>query len=121
MSEYINLLFLVFIGFGFGVAILGLSRLIGPRRKVLINLSPYECGVDVVPAPGSENRNDIRFYLVAILFLIFDLEVVFLYPWAYIFREFSRLGIFVLLEMGVFIGILVIGLIYIWKKDVLIW
>ena len=77
--------------------------------------------VDIVETPESKNRHDIRFYVVAILFLIFDLEVVFLFPWAYIFKDTIALGPFLLIEMGVFIGILLVGLFYIWKKDVLIW
>jgi len=98
-----------------------LSVLIGPRRRVPSDLSPYECGVDVIDIPQSKNRHDIRFYVVAILFLIFDLEIVFLFPWAYIFKEVSVLGPFLLIEMGIFIGVLLIGLFYIWKKDVLLW
>ena len=121
MAQYANILFMLLIGVGFGVAVLLLSRLLGPRKAKQVDLSPYECGVDIVDTPESKNKHDIRFYVVAILFLIFDLEVVFLYPWAYIFKDTIALGPFLLIEMGIFIGILLVGLIYIWKKDVLIW
>lgn len=122
MEQYVNIVYLFAIGLGFGLTVVVLSRWVRPKRAGSSDLSPYECGVDVVEAPTSQNRSDVRFYLVAILFLLFDLEVVFLYPWAYIFKEVSQfVGPFLLIEMGIFVGVLLVGLFYIWKKDVLIW
>jgi NADH-quinone oxidoreductase subunit A len=121
-SEYLNILVLFVIGGGFAVTTVVLSQWIGPKTsRRPQDLSPYECGVDVIEVPASRNRHDIRFYVVAILFLLFDLEVVFLYPWAYIFNSVSSLGPFLMIEMGIFMGVLLVGLVYIWKKDVLVW
>jgi NADH-quinone oxidoreductase subunit A len=77
---------------------------------------PYECGMD--PFGEARARFSIKFYLVAVLFIIFDIEAVFLYPWAVIFRE---LKIFGLMEMAVFIAILLVGFVYVWKKGALEW
>ena len=93
-----------------------MSSLIVPRRSNRVKMSAYECGVD--PVGDARDRFSIKFYLVAVLFILFDIEAVFLYPWAVAFR---RLGLYGLVEMLLFIGILLIGYVYVLKKRALEW
>lgn len=98
-----------------------LSYALGPRKPSDLKATVYECGI---PARGSiQIRFFVRFFLVALLFLLFDLEAVFLYPWALQYRELLADGraLFALGEMGVFVGILVVGFVYVWKKGGLEW
>ena len=99
------------------ISMMVLSALLGPRKKTPMKMEQYECGV---PAPTGVRRGklSVKFFLVAILFLVFDIEVVFLYPWAVVFRQLGMLGFF---EMGLFILVLVVGLAYAWKKGALEW
>jgi NADH-quinone oxidoreductase subunit A len=97
-------------------AILGLSTLLARPRRSRTDLSPYECGVDPIEPAGK--RYTVRFYMVAMLFILFDVEAVFLYPWAILLRELKMFGFW---EMLVYIGIVLVGLFYIWKKGVLEW
>lgn len=98
------------------VAMLTLSRLIHRRVYDREKLMPYECGID--PVGDARDRISVRFYIVAILFLVFDVEVVFLFPWAVIY---DKLALFGLIEMLIFIGILVVGYYYAWRKGALEW
>jgi len=98
------------------VGMIGLSAIVGPRKDNVSKLSPYECGVE--PVGSSRERFPIRFYMIGMLFLLFDLEVVFLYPWAVISK---RLGLFALVEMTVFVVILLIGYFWVWRKGALEW
>jgi NADH-quinone oxidoreductase subunit A len=99
------------------LSMMALSALLGPRKKTAVKMEPYECGV---PAPTVVRRGklSVKFFMVAILFLVFDIEVVFLYPWAVVFKQLGSLGFF---EMGLFILVLVAGLAYAWKKGALEW
>jgi NADH-quinone oxidoreductase subunit A len=97
-------------------AIVFLSWLIGYRKPTRAKLSPYECGM--VPVGDASQRFSVRFYLVAMLFILFDVEAVFLYPWAIILRELKMFGFW---EMLVYVGIVLVGFFYIWKKGVLDW
>jgi len=103
--------------------ILGLSSLVSRRPKSRTDLSPYECGVDLLE-PGGK-RYTIRFYMVAMLFILFDIEAAFLYPWAVIYRDATRtssaLAWFVFGEMLLFILLLAVGYIYVWKKRAFDW
>jgi NADH-quinone oxidoreductase subunit A len=99
-----------------GVLVIALSTLLARRRPTPQKLMPYECGMD--PIGSARRRFSVRFFVVAILFILFDIEAVFLYPWAVIFRE---LGLFGLVEMAVFVGILLLGLFYVWRKGALEW
>ena len=92
------------------------SRLAGTHKPEAEKLSEYECGFPAFD--DSRAQFDVRFYLVAILFIVFDLEIAFVFPWALVFRE---LGVFGLIEMGVFLALLVIGFVYVWKKGALEW
>lgn len=107
---------------GVGAAILVIShvvpRLLGIRRPRPVKLEPYECGVPSPVAEGARGRFSVRFYLVAILFILFDVETVFLIPWA---AEFETLGVGAFIEVLVFIAILVAGFAYIWKRGALEW
>jgi NADH-quinone oxidoreductase subunit A len=98
------------------LALLLVAQNVGPKSINPAKAEPFESGNP--PRGDARVRFSVRFYLVAMLFLIFDLEVVFLYPWAIIFRQ---LGLFGLIEMGIFLGILMIGFIYIWRKGALEW
>src|SRR5687767_10047379 len=95
---------------------LGLSRLLRPRLDKDEKLTTYECGVD--PIGGGWTQSTVRYYIFALLFVIFDVEAVFLFPWATVFEE---IGVFAFVEMMVFIAILGLGLIYAWRKKVLEW
>ena len=103
-----------------GAAMLGLPALLGPNRKIPAKGSPYECGVPLIGE--ARQRFSIRFYLVAILFVLFDIETVFLIPWAVTYKELlGSMGWIVIAEMLVFIGILFTGYIYAWRRGGLDW
>jgi NADH-quinone oxidoreductase subunit A len=95
---------------------IGLGNLFGPKKKSDIKSMPYESGMD--PYGEGTRRMPVRFYLIAVLFILFDIEVVFFLPWAVVFR---KLGLFGLAEMVIFIVILLVGYIYAWKKGALEW
>jgi len=97
-------------------AIVLLSWVIGYRKPTRAKLSPYECGM--TPIGDARERFSVKFYLVAMLFILFDVEAVFLYPWAVILRELKMFGFY---EMLVYVGIVLVGFFYIWKKGVLDW
>lgn len=102
-----------------GVVVLtffGLGRLLGPRNPTAIKLTTFECGNE--PSGSAWGRFSVKFYLTAILFIVFDVEVVFMYPWAVLFR---RLGWFGFAEMAIFIAILTVGLLYVWRRGALEW
>jgi len=105
----------------FAAVFLGISYWLGPKRPDPLKESPYECGIP--PRSTVQIRFFIRFFLVALLFLLFDLEAVFLYPWALLYRSFVDAGqaAFALGEMGVFLAILVVGFVYVWRKGGLQW
>jgi len=95
---------------------IGISHLLGYVRRSRTNLSPYECGIP--PLDVARKRSSIRFYVIAMLFILFDIEAAFLYPWAVLFR---RMGLFGFAEMVVFLGVLVVGYIYAWRRGGLQW
>jgi NADH-quinone oxidoreductase subunit A len=94
----------------------GAARLIAPRRPLPAKLTTYECGIDPVGEGWSQSQ--VRYYVYGFLFVIFDVESVFIFPWA---RVFESLGYVAVVEMGIFIGILAVGLLYAWRKGVLTW
>ena len=116
LQEYLPILIFLGIGTGIGLLLLSLGFLIGRGDKDDAKLSPYECGFEAFD--DSRMKFDVRYYLVAILFIIFDLEIAFLFPWAV---SLDTVGKFGLLAMALFLAILVVGFIYEWKKGALEW
>lgn len=122
LDNYFPVLLFVVVGIGIGIAPMVLGRLLAPNRPDPEKLSPYECGFDAFE--DARMRFDVRYYLIAILFILFDLEVAFLLPWASILKELAgdaSVRLFGFFEMLVFLGILVIGYVYVWKKGALDW
>ena len=95
---------------------LGIAKLVRPEKPEKIKLMPYECGVD--PIGDSRQRYTVRFYIVAILFVIFDVETIFLFPWAV---PYKALALFGFIEMMIFLAILIVGYVWVWKKGALEW
>lgn len=116
LSQYLPVLIFIIIGFALGLAMLGAGSLFSKHSPNVAKNSPYECGFDAFES--SHLPFDVRFYLVAILFIIFDLETAFFFPWALVLRT---IGWFGFCSMMVFLGLLVIGFIYEWKRGALEW
>lgn len=116
LENYLPVLVFVIIGVLLGVVPIIIGYLVGPTKPYGEKLSPYECGFEAFE--DSRMKFDVRFYLVAILFILFDLEIAFLFPWAVVLED---IGVFGYVAMAVFLGILVIGFIYEWKKGALEW
>ena len=120
LENYFPILMFILVGLAVGVAPLvlagGLTRLLGVHRPDTEKLSPYECGFEAFE--DARMKFDVRYYLIAILFILFDLEIAFLFPWAVVLKE---IGVFGLVAMIVFLAILVVGFIYEWMKGALEW
>ena len=116
LAEYFPILLFIAVGVAVGVAPMVLGKLLGPSRPDPEKLSPYECGFEAFE--DARMKFDVRYYLVAILFILFDLEIAFLFPWAVVLQD---IGWFGFIAMMVFLGILVVGFIYEWKKGALEW
>ena len=120
LAEYFPILLFIAVGTAIGVAPIVLGRLLAPHRPDPEKLSPYECGFEAFE--DARMKFDVRYYLVAILFILFDLEIAFLFPWAVVLGEGGGdESLFRFLAMMVFLGILVVGFIYEWKKGALEW
>ena len=116
LDQYLPVLLFILVGLGVGVAPQVLGYILGPNRPDAAKNSPYECGFEAFE--DARMKFDVRYYLVAILFILFDLEIAFLFPWAIVLRE---IGMFGFLAMVMFLAILVVGFIYEWKKGALEW
>ena len=116
LENYLPVLVFVGVGLMVGFVMIALGFVLGTRKPDSEKLSPYECGFEAFE--DARMKFDVRFYLVAILFIIFDLEIAFLFPWAIVLDEIGMVG---LIAMTVFLGILVVGFIYEWKKGALEW
>jgi NADH-quinone oxidoreductase subunit A len=116
LLEYIAIAVMVAVATLIAAIAIGLGELLGPKKKSKLKDEPYESGMAPI-GPGTR-RMPVRFYLIAVLFILFDIEVIFFLPWAVVFRQ---LGLFGLAEMSVFILILLVGYIYAWKKGALEW
>lgn len=116
LDSYLPILTLIVIALAFATGSMVFSRLIGEKKPSDVKLAPYECGMP--PVGSARERFSVKFYIIAMLFIVFDIEVVFMYPWAVMFK---RLGMFGFAEMGVFILILLVGYAYVWKKGALEW
>ncbi len=115
-ARYLPLLLQVLFALALACGMLVLSALVGRRRYSRAKFQPYECGI--TPTGDARERFSVKFYLVAMLFILFDVEAVFLYPWAVIFRDLKMFGFW---EMLVYIGIVLVGFFYMWKKGILDW
>lgn len=116
IASYIPIALFVLVAIGFAIVALLVGRLVFPQRRNLAKLEPYECGNE--PLTDARDRYSIRYYLIAMLFVIFDVETVFLFPWAVVM---DRLLLFGFIEMLVFLFILIVGYAYAWKKGALEW
>jgi NADH-quinone oxidoreductase subunit A len=116
LQNYLPILIFMVVGLLVGGVMLAIGFVLAPRRPDTEKLSPYECGFEAFE--DSRMKFDVRYYLVAILFIIFDLEIAFLFPWAVVLREIGMIGFW---AMMLFLAILVIGFIYEWKKGALQW
>jgi len=116
LENYLSVLIFVGAGAALGAVLIVVGLLVAPRRADDQKYSPYECGFEAFE--DSRIRFDVRYYLVAILFIIFDLEIAFLFPWAV---SISKIGLFGLLAMAVFLAVLIVGFIYEWKRGALEW
>ncbi|GGD55253.1 NADH-quinone oxidoreductase subunit A [Pseudoxanthomonas indica] len=116
IANYLPTLLFLLVATGIGVALIVVGRLIGPRRPDAQKLSPYECGFEAFE--DARMKFDVRYYLIAIQFIVFDLEIIFIVPWTLVFQE---LGARALVTMGLFVGMLFLGFIYVWKKGALEW
>jgi NADH-quinone oxidoreductase subunit A len=121
MKEYIPILIVFVFVAGFAVTNIVLSHLVGKRKDTRAKLMPYECGMD--PVGSAHQRFSVKFYLIAMLFILFDIEAVFLLPWAVVFKAMSQTAFrpFVFFEMMIFIAVLLVGYIYVWKKGLFEW
>jgi NADH-quinone oxidoreductase subunit A len=120
--NYVPLLLQILVVVGMTVGMVSMSRLIGRHRNIKEKLEAYECGI---PAEGdARGRFSVRFYMVAMLFILFDVEAVFMMPWAVIYRELpaiTHMRLFGFWEMIVYLGFVAIGIFYVWKKGILDW
>ncbi|WP_035858168.1 NADH-quinone oxidoreductase subunit A [Cryptosporangium arvum] len=118
LGQYASLGLLLIVGIGFVAVSFGANRVLAPRRPSAAKLSTYECGVD--PVGGDWAQAQIRYYVYAYLYVLFAVESVFLFPWAVVFDR-PGFGVVTLVEMGIFVGLLALGLLYAWRKGVLRW
>jgi NADH-quinone oxidoreductase subunit A len=116
MQGWLSILILTLLGFGFALGSVLMARVLGPRRPTAEKSAPYECGMP--PVGDARERHSVKFYLVAMIFLLFDIEVAFLYPWAMAIRDLQWPGF---IQVLVFFAILVAGYTYVWKKGALDW
>ena len=116
LAEYFPILLFIFIGIAVGVGPMLIGKLVGPSKPDPEKISPYECGFEAFE--DARMQFDVRYYLVAILFILFDLEIAFLFPWA---MAYGDIGLFGFWAAMIFLGVLVVGFIYEWKKGALDW
>jgi NADH-quinone oxidoreductase subunit A len=116
LAEYLPILLFLIVAGGIGIALLAVGALFGPHRAGTTKGEAYECGFEAFE--DARMRFDVRYYLIAILFIIFDLEIAFLLPWAVVFKQ---IGVVALFEMAMFLILLLLGFVYCWKKGALEW
>ncbi len=116
LAEYLPTLLFLIVATGIGIALIIIGNLVGPKNPSAEKLSPYECGF--LPFEDARMQFDVRYYLIAIQFIIFDLEIIFIVPWTQVFME---IGARSLVTMGLFVGMLFLGFVYVWKRGALEW
>jgi len=114
--DYLPILVMVIVAFAFAAIALTISGMTGPRHPNASKLSPYESGMP--PFGSARRRISIKYYLTAVLFILFDIEIIFFYPWAVLFRQLQLFG---LIEMVIFVIVLLVGYVYIWRKGGFDW
>ncbi len=118
LTPYLPIVALFVLAGGFAVFSVGIAGFIGPKRYNRAKLDAYECGIEPTPQPAGGGRFPVKFYLTAMLFIVFDIEIIFLYPWAVANKE---LGVFGLVEMVLFIATVFIAYAYVWRRGGLDW
>ncbi|MBA9001415.1 MULTISPECIES: NADH-quinone oxidoreductase subunit A [Thermomonospora] len=118
MDLYVPIVVLGLLAFGFAVFSVGMAAVTGPKRWNRAKLEAYECGIEPTPQPVGGGRFPIKYYLTAMLFIVFDIEIIFLYPWAV---AFNSMGIFALVEMVLFIVTVLVAYAYVWRRGGLEW
>ncbi|MBD0293267.1 MAG: NADH-quinone oxidoreductase subunit A [Jiangellaceae bacterium] len=118
MSSYVPIIVLGAVGAGFVVVSIVMGALVGPKRWNRVKVDAYECGIEPTPQPAGHGRFPIKYYLTAMLFIVFDIEIIFLYPWAV---RFDQLGLFGLVEMALFVIIVFVAYAYVWRRGGLDW
>ena len=116
LAEYLPTLLFLIVATGIGIALIIIGNLVGPKNPSAEKLSPYECGF--LPFEDARMQFDVRYYLIAIQFIIFDLEIIYIVPWTQVFME---IGARSLVTMGLFVGMLFLGFVYVWKRGALEW
>ena len=116
MIEYLGIIFAFLFSLAVAALLLAIPKVLSPKVPSEIKSRPFECGKEPFSLPGG--HMPVHFYIVAMLFIVFDVEMVFLFPWAVLFR---KLGVFGLTEMAVFLGFVILGFAYVWKKRALEW
>jgi NADH-quinone oxidoreductase subunit A len=116
LLDYLPIAIYLIVAVGFGAVVVFFSTILGPRNPGRVKLETYECGME--PIGPNRIRFAVKFYIIAMLFIVFDIEAVFLFPWAVVFKD---LGLFGFIEMAIFILILFAGLAYVWRKGALEW
>lgn len=116
LAEYLPTLLFLIVATGIGIALIIVGNVLGPKRPSGEKLSPYECGFGAFE--NARMPFDVRYYLVAIQFIIFDLEIIFIVPWTLVFQDLGPRG---LVTMGLFVGMLFLGFVYVWKRGALEW
>jgi NADH-quinone oxidoreductase subunit A len=120
LLPYLPVLLQLLIAAAIGTGMIVLSAILGHRKYSRVKMQPYECGI--TPTGDAQHRFSVKFYMVAMLFILFDVEAIFLIPWAVVYKDLLRnYGLFGLWEMLVYIGIVLVGFVYIWKKGVIDW
>src|SRR5712671_4906291 len=123
LIDYMPVLLMFVVAAGFAITFIGLSQLVGQRKRTRTKLMPYECGKD--PVGSARERFSVKFYLIAMIFILFDIEVIFLVPWAVVFKTLSTpaygMRTLVYVEMMVFVALLLVGYVYVVKKGAFDW
>lgn len=121
LSAYLPILLMFVVAFGFAAGNILLSQLVGQRKRTRTKLMPYECGKD--PVGSARERFSVKFYLIAMIFILFDIELIFMMPWAVVFKSLTAngLGTLIYVEMMLFIALLLVGYVYVLKKGLFEW
>ena len=118
MNPIVPILFLGLLAFGFAAFSIVAGSLSGPKRYNRVKLDAYECGIEPTPQPIGGGRFPVKYFLIAMMFILFDIEIVFLYPWAV---AFDQLGLFALVEMAIFMATVFVAYTYVWRRGGLEW